>query len=192
MMRPPAPDLRRGTEPPCARSGRPHGGGNPGGTSTPGRLAGALPARPAGVDGGRRLWQVRQPAIFPRAIRERAPACRGCGKNIQRMQVRACDDPAYLRVRWVDLLPDELAPLRKLNTTLLAIEQRYQAEAAQINPALEARTARIKERGQGRFHEVTFGTMAAPFHNVGYSGNLWTARCICATYCATAPSGATW
>ena len=36
----------------------------------------------------------------------------------------------------------------------MAIEQRYQAEAAQWNPALEARTVRIKERGQGRFHEV--------------------------------------
>ena len=56
-----------GAEPPCARSGRPHGGGNPACTSTPGRPAGALPARyPAGVQpAGSRTEMVR--GVHPRA-----------------------------------------------------------------------------------------------------------------------------
>jgi len=74
-----------------------------------------------------------------------------CYQNIRRMQNL---DPVCPCVTWADLLPEEVETLRQLNATLIAIEQRYAAEVAQLNPACEARTARIEDVRHGRFHQV--------------------------------------
>ncbi len=74
-----------------------------------------------------------------------------CYQNIRRLQELVPVSPC---VKWADLLPEEVETLRQLNATLIAIEQRYAAEAARLNPAFEARTARIEDVGHGRFHQV--------------------------------------
>jgi hypothetical protein len=74
-------------------------------------------------------------------------------ENVQRLW-KISRESIRPRGTWKDLLPDELETLWQLNATLVAIEQRYTAESAHLNPALKARTARIEAVGHGRFHQI--------------------------------------
>ena len=74
-------------------------------------------------------------------------------ENIRRMREHALENKSP-RITWDDIQPEEVDALRRLNATLVAIEERYTAEAAQLNPALDSRTTHVEDTGQGRFHQV--------------------------------------